>query len=129
MPAIKGALTILDQEVVQDNTCTLKGLLTGPDHTEASPQPIAGTNVSVATLTVLGPTGATIGTANRDVKSNFDAGGNFRYVLSETDNALVGQGVVQYEDHYVRLAATFTVAGETHKIKQLIRVRILKTPV
>lgn len=122
--AIKASIIVPDQQVDQDNSCTLKGVLTGPDHTEAVPQYIPGTSVTVATLDLYDAQGNAIGT-QRIVTTDFDANGNFRYVLTATDNAIVGSAVDGYEDHIAVLAATFDAGGgETHSIKKNIRIRV-----
>lgn len=124
---IKGGLKIPDQEVRMDNSTTLKGRLVGPDHTEDSPQYISSANVSEATLTLYDQDGSAIGAADRDVAAGFDTDGNFRWVLSATDNAWVGAGTEDYQDHIAKLTAVFSAgAGESHTIKENIRIRVVR---
>lgn len=126
MSAIKGAIIIPDQQVDEDNSCVITGLLTGPDHTQESPQPVPSSNVTTATLTLYDQDGNIIGAADRDVSGGFDASGNFRYVLTAADNAIVSSTASQYEDHLAKLEVGFTVSSETHAIKKNIRIRVLK---
>ena len=120
------------QNLIEGNTHRLKFYIYDPaDVTETDgvkSYTAAGIGVSSmtsASLKIYNKSDDAVILASTNVLSSFDADGNFSYLISAANNAIISTLDVQAEDHIAVITIACTVGSETHAFVRDILLCVL----